>query len=1095
MPKRTDIKKILIIGSGPIVIGQACEFDYSGTQACKALRQEGFEVVLLNSNPATIMTDPEFADRTYIEPITVEVLDKILEKEKPDAILPTLGGQTALNVAVKAHDEGIIKKHNVKLIGANEEAIRKAEDRELFKKAMEKIGLEVPRSDKAYNLEQARKIAEQLGFPVVIRPSFTLGGTGGGIAYNWEEFEEIAQRGLSLSMINEILIEESVIGWKEFELEVMRDLKDNVVIICSIENFDPMGIHTGDSITVAPAQTLTDREYQRMRDAAIACIREIGVETGGSNIQFAINPDNGRMVIIEMNPRVSRSSALASKATGFPIAKIAAKLAVGYTLDEIPNDITKKTPASFEPVIDYCVVKIPRWAFEKFPQADSTLTTQMKSVGEVMAIGRTFKEALQKGLRSLEIGRFGLGYDGKEVEKSASDEELRKRLIVPNGERIFYIKEALRRGISIDEIYELTKIDRWFLAQIEQIVDFAENLRQNYSKNLFSKEKLPREVFYKAKQYGFSDRQLAYILGRDEDEIRKWREEENIRCVYKLVDTCSAEFEAYTPYYYSSYERENEIRHTKNKKIAILGGGPNRIGQGIEFDYCCVHAVFALKELGYETIMINSNPETVSTDYDTADKLYFEPLTKEDVLNIIEQEKPEGIIVQFGGQTPLNLSVPLREAGVNILGTSADSIDRAEDRRRFKELLEKLNIQQPPNGTATNFEEAKKIAHEIGYPVLLRPSYVLGGRAMEIIYDDEDLERFMKYAVQASEEHPVLIDKYLEDSIEVDVDMIADGNIQVIGGVMEHIEEAGVHSGDSAMVLPPYSLSDEIVQKIKEHTIALARELNIVGLMNVQYAVKEDTIYVLEVNPRASRTIPFVSKAIGVPLAKLAAKIMAGKTLKELGFTKEVDINYVAVKESVFPFNRFPGVDIILGPEMKSTGEVMGIDTDFGKAYLKSQIAAGQNLPTKGRIFVSVKNRDKRKIVFIAKRLKDLGFSLVATSGTAKVLQKHGVEVNTIYKIQEGRPNVLDLIKNREVQLIINTPSGKVPREHEVKIRSHAVQYGIPIVTTIPGAQATVNALESLLRERLGVKSLQEYHSETKGVNYARIARSRDNQT
>lgn len=1095
MPKRTDIKKILIIGSGPIVIGQACEFDYSGTQACKALRQEGFEVVLLNSNPATIMTDPEFADRTYIEPITVEVLDKILEKEKPDAILPTLGGQTALNVAVKAHDEGILKKHNVKLIGANEEAIRKAEDRELFKKAMEKIGLEVPRSDKAYNLEQAKKIAEHLGFPVVIRPSFTLGGTGGGIAYNWEEFEEIAQRGLSLSMINEILIEESVIGWKEFELEVMRDLKDNVVIICSIENFDPMGIHTGDSITVAPAQTLTDREYQRMRDAAIACIREIGVETGGSNIQFAINPDNGRMVIIEMNPRVSRSSALASKATGFPIAKIAAKLAVGYTLDEIPNDITKKTPASFEPVIDYCVVKIPRWAFEKFPQADPTLTTQMKSVGEVMAIGRTFKEALQKGLRSLEIGRFGLGYDGKEVEKSASDEELRKRLIVPNGERIFYIKEALRRGISIDEIYELTRIDRWFLAQIKQIVDFAENLKQNYCKNLFSKEKLPREVLYEAKQYGFSDRQLAYILGRDEDEIRKWRKEESIQCVYKLVDTCSAEFEAYTPYYYSSYERENEIRRTKNKKIAILGGGPNRIGQGIEFDYCCVHAVFALKELGYETIMINSNPETVSTDYDTADKLYFEPLTKEDVLNIIEQEKPEGIIVQFGGQTPLNLSVPLREAGVNILGTSADSIDRAEDRRRFKQLLEKLNIQQPPNGTATNLEEAKRIAHEIGYPVLLRPSYVLGGRAMEIVYDDDDLERFMKFAVQASEEHPVLIDKYLEDSIEVDVDMIADGNIQVIGGVMEHIEEAGVHSGDSAMVLPPYSLSDEIVQKIKDYTIALAKELNIVGLMNVQYAVKEDTIYVLEVNPRASRTIPFVSKAIGVPLAKLAAKVMAGKTLKELGFTKEVDINYVAVKESVFPFNRFPGVDIILGPEMKSTGEVMGIDTDFGKAYLKSQIAAGQNLPTQGQIFVSVKNKDKRKIVFIAKRLKDLGFSLVATSGTAKVLQKHGVEVRTIYKIQEGRPNVLDLIKNREIQLIINTPSGKIPREHEVKIRSHAVQYGIPIVTTIPGAQATVNALESFLREKLDVKSLQEYHSEMKGVNYARIARSRDNQT
>ncbi len=1078
MPKRTDIKKILIIGSGPIVIGQACEFDYSGTQACKALKQEGFEVVLLNSNPATIMTDPEFADRTYIEPITVEVLDKILEREKVDALLPTLGGQTALNVAVKAAEEGILSKHKVKLIGANEQAIRKAEDRQLFKEAMEKIGLEVPRSGKAYNLEEAKEIVAELGFPVIIRPSFTLGGTGGGVAYNWEEFEEIAQRGLSLSMINEILIEESVIGWKEFELEVMRDLKDNVVIICSIENFDPMGIHTGDSITVAPAQTLTDKEYQRMRDAAIACIREIGVETGGSNIQFAIHPDNGRMVIIEMNPRVSRSSALASKATGFPIAKIAAKLAVGYTLDEIPNDITKKTPASFEPVIDYCVVKIPRWAFEKFPQADSTLTTQMKSVGEVMAIGRTFKEALQKGLRSLEIGRFGLGYDGKEVESTVNDEELRKRLIIPNAERVFYIKEAFKRGISIDEIYELTKIDRWFLAQIKEIVDFGEYLKESYSCNLFSDQGLPPEVMYKAKQYGFSDRQLAWILGRSEDEIRDLRENHNIKCVYKLVDTCSAEFEAYTPYYYSTYERENEARHTKKKKIAILGGGPNRIGQGIEFDYCCVHAVFALRELGYETIMINSNPETVSTDYDTADKLYFEPLTKEDVLNIIYQERPEGIIVQFGGQTPLNLSVPLREAGVNILGTSADSIDRAEDRERFKQLLEKLSIKQPPNGTATNLEEAKRIAHEIGYPVLLRPSYVLGGRAMEIVYDDDDLERFMKFAVQASEEHPVLIDKYLEDSIEVDVDMIADGKHQVIGGVMEHIEEAGVHSGDSAMVLPPYSLPDEIVDKIKQYTIAMAKELNIVGLMNVQYAVKEDDIYVLEVNPRASRTIPFVSKAIGVPLAKLAAKIMTGKSLKELGFTTEVNIDYIAVKESVFPFNRFPGVDIILGPEMKSTGEVMGIDTEFGKAYLKSQIGAGQNLPKRGQIFVSVKNKDKRKIVFIAKRLKDMGFSLIATSGTAKVLHAHGVEVKTVYKIQEGRPNVLDLIKNREIQLIINTPSGKIPREHEVKIRSHAIQYGIPIVTTIPGAQATVNALESLLQGELSVKSLQEYHNQ-----------------
>lgn len=1091
MPKRKDIKKILIIGSGPIIIGQACEFDYSGTQACKALKQEGFEVILLNSNPATIMTDPEFADKTYIEPINVETLEKILDRERPDAILPTLGGQTALNVAVKASEEGILDKYKVKLIGANAEAIKKAEDRELFKEAMQKIGLDVPRSERAYSMEEARKIAHELGFPLVIRPSFTLGGTGGGIAYNWEEFEEIAQRGLSLSMINEILIEESVIGWKEFELEVMRDLKDNVVIICSIENFDPMGIHTGDSITVAPAQTLTDKEYQCMRDAAIACIREIGVETGGSNIQFAINPENGRMVIIEMNPRVSRSSALASKATGFPIAKIAAKLAVGYTLDEIPNDITKETPASFEPVIDYCVVKIPRWAFEKFPQADPTLTTQMKSVGEVMAIGRTFKEALQKGIRSLEIGRHGLGYDGKEEEAKASMEEVRKRLIIPNAERIFYIKEAIRRGMGVDEIYQLTKIDRWFLMQIKEIVDFAENLKGEFSKlSSVSNEFLTKELLFEAKRLGFSDRQLAYLLNRGEDEIRRLRGERRVINVYKLVDTCAAEFEAYTPYFYSTYERENEARITKKKKIAILGGGPNRIGQGIEFDYCCVHASFALKELGYETIMINSNPETVSTDYDTSDKLYFEPLTKEDVLNIIEQEKPEGVIVQFGGQTPLNLSVPLREAGVNILGTSAESIDRAEDRKKFKELLERVGLLQPPNDTATSIEEAKRIAHEIGYPVLLRPSYVLGGRAMEIVYDDEDLERFMRYAVKASEEHPVLIDKYLEDSIEVDVDMIADGRTQVIGGVMEHIEEAGVHSGDSAMVLPPHTLSDEIVERIKECTIALARELNIIGLMNVQYAVKEDKIYVLEVNPRASRTIPFVSKAIGVPLAKLAAKVMVGMSLKDLGFTREVHIEHVAVKESVFPFNRFPGVDIILGPEMKSTGEVMGIDSDFGRAYLKSQLAAGQMLPKKGNVFISVKNRDKRNIIFIAKKLQDLGFNIIATSGTEKALRRHGVSVRSVFKIQEGRPNVLDLIKNREIQLIINTPSGKVPREHEVKIRSHAVQYGIPIVTTIPGAQATVNAIESLIKGGYGVKSLQEYHTACKRLNYAGTARS-----
>jgi carbamoyl-phosphate synthase large subunit len=1067
MPKRTDIKKILIIGSGPIIISQACEFDYSGTQACKALREEGYEVVLLNSNPATIMTDPEFADYTYIEPITVEVLEKIIVKEKPEAVLPTLGGQTALNVAVEADEKNIFAKYNVRLIGANAKAIKKAEDRELFKKAMENIGLEVPKSDKAHSIQEARKVAQEIGFPIIIRPSFTLGGTGGGVAYNWDEFEEMASRGLSLSLIGEILIEESVIGWKEYELEVMRDLKDNVVIICSIENFDPMGIHTGDSITVAPIQTLTDKEYQKMRDSAIACIREIGVETGGSNIQFAVNPENGRMLIIEMNPRVSRSSALASKATGFPIAKIAAKLAVGYTLDEIPNDITKETPASFEPVIDYCVVKIPRWAFEKFPQADSSLTTQMKSVGEVMAIGRTFKEALQKAIRSLEIGRYGLGYDGKEDEGKKNNDEIRKRLINPNAERIFYIKQALKKGMDIEQIYELTKVDKWFLAQIKQIVDMAERIKN---------EEISPELIFEAKQYGFSDFQVAHILGKNEDEIRDLRKKHKINNVYKLVDTCSAEFEAYTPYFYSSYEKENEVRVSKKKKIMILGGGPNRIGQGIEFDYCCVHASFALKELGYETIMVNSNPETVSTDYDTSDKLYFEPLTKEDVLNIIRQEKPDGVIVQFGGQTPLNLSLSLMKAGVNIIGTSPDSIDKAEDRRRFKEMLNKLGLIQPPNGTATSLEEAKKIAHEIGYPVLLRPSYVLGGRAMEIVYEDEDLEHFMRWAVKASEEHPVLVDKFLEDSIEVDVDMIADGKIQVIGGIMEHIEEAGIHSGDSAMVLPPHTLPDELIEKIKTNTYLMAKELNVIGLMNVQYAVKNDKIYVLEVNPRASRTIPYVSKSIGVPLAKLASKVMAGKSLKELGFTKEVEIEHVSVKESVFPFSKFPGVDIILSPEMKSTGEVMGIDQDFGRAFLKSQIAAGQNLPIKGNIFISVKNKDKRNIIFIAKKLEDLGFKIVATSGTEKALKRHGVNVKGIYKIQEGRPNVLDLIKNREIDLIINTPSGKIPRVHEVKIRSHAVQYGIPIVTTIPGAQATVNAIETLIKQGIDVKSLQEHH-------------------
>jgi carbamoyl-phosphate synthase large subunit len=1084
MPKRTDIHKILIIGSGPIIISQACEFDYSGTQACKALREEGFEIILVNSNPATIMTDPEMADWTYVEPITPEILEKIIVKEKPDALLPTLGGQTGLNTAVALADWGVLDKYKVKLIGANAQAIKKAEDRELFKEAMAQIGLDLPQSGRAYSLEEAKGIALSIGFPVVIRPSFTLGGTGGGIAYNIEEFEEIASRGLSLSMNSEILIEESVVGWKEFELEVMRDIKDNVVIICTIENFDPMGVHTGDSITVAPIQTLTDKEYQKMRDAAIACIREIGVETGGSNIQFALHPDTGRMVIIEMNPRVSRSSALASKATGFPIAKIAAKLAVGYTLDKIPNDITKETPASFEPTIDYCVVKVPRWTFEKFPGADPVLTTSMKSVGEVMAIGRTFKEALQKALRSLEIGRFGLGADGK--DKEVTEEEIRKKLIVPNAERLFYLRYALQKGISLDEIYKLTKIDKWFLENIAEIVEAEAEIKLLLTAN----RKPLTEVLWRAKQLGFSDRQLARLTGENEFDIRHKRKKSGIEPVYKLVDTCAAEFEAYTPYYYSTYETpftetsnqkpvtriEDEIRKSTKKKIMILGGGPNRIGQGIEFDYCCVHASFALKELGYETIMVNSNPETVSTDYDTSDKLYFEPLTIEDVLNIVDKENPDGVIVQFGGQTPLNLAGPLMKQGVKIIGTSSEAIDRAEDRKKFAELVNKLKIMQPTNGTATTIKEAKHLAHELGFPILLRPSYVLGGRAMVIVYDDEQLENYMKQAIQVNPEFPVLIDKFLEDAIEVDVDMIADGETFVIGGILEHIEEAGIHSGDAAMVLPPHTLSDEIIEKIRKYSIAMARELNVVGLMNAQFAVKEDVVYVLEVNPRASRTIPFVSKAIGVPLAKLAAKVMTGMKLKDLGFTQEIIPEQVSVKESVFPFNRFPGVDIILGPEMKSTGEVMGIDVDFGRAFIKSQIAAGQNLPLSGNVFISVKNKDKRQITFIAKRLVDLGFNLISTQGTAKALKSNGIAVKEIHKIQEGRPNILDLIKNREIHLIVNTPSGKVPRVDEVKIRSLAVQYGVPCITTISGAQASVNGIEAMLKKELEVKALQDYH-------------------
>jgi carbamoyl-phosphate synthase large subunit len=1099
MPKRTDIKRILIIGSGPIVISQACEFDYSGTQACKALKEEGFEVVLVNSNPATIMTDPEIADRTYIEPITPEILEKIIAREKPDALLPTLGGQTGLNVSVALYESGVLQRYGVQMIGAKYEAIKKGEDRNLFKESMKKIGLDLPRSGLAYSPSEALEVAKEIGFPLIIRPSFTLGGTGGGVAYNIEEFEEMAARGLEWSMVGEILIEESVLGWKEFELEVMRDLHDNVVIICSIENVDPMGIHTGDSITVAPAQTLTDKEYQRMRDGAIRAIREIGVETGGSNIQFAIRPEDGRMVIIEMNPRVSRSSALASKATGFPIAKMAAKLAVGYTLDEIPNDITKRTPACFEPTIDYCVVKLPRFTFEKFPEADPTLTVSMKSVGETMAIGRTFKEALQKGLRSLEIGRHGLGADGKdrlpfpfgrpnETRQFNLLEEMRKQLSTPNAERIFYLRQALLLGMKVEEVHELTRIDPWFLTNIQEITDLENEIRSYGTKvrdlELWKKMltpdqlQLPDALLRKAKEFGFSDYQLGYLLGFDEATLRNIRKEKGIVPTYKLVDTCGAEFEAYTPYYYSTYETEDESKISSTKKIMILGGGPNRIGQGIEFDYCCVHASFALKELGYETIMVNSNPETVSTDYDTSDKLYFEPLTYEDVLHIIDAEKPDGVIVQFGGQTPLNLAVPLEKAGVKIIGTSPDNIDRAEDRKRFKVLLKKLGLIQPSNDTANSVEEARRVAEEIGYPVVVRPSYVLGGRAMEIVYDEDALEGFARRAVEASSEHPILIDKFLEDAIEIDVDAVADGETCVIAGIMEHIEEAGIHSGDSACVTPPYSLDDDLIEELKRNTYALAKELQVVGLMNIQYAIKNDIVYVLEVNPRASRTVPFISKATGVPWAKVAAKVMTGKKLQELGIREEVEIHHMAVKESVFPFNRFYGVDTVLGPEMKSTGEVMGIDMDFGMAFAKSQIGAGVNIPLKGKVFISVMNKDKRSIVFLAKKLADLGFEIVSTKGTAKVLVNNGIPVQTVFKVGEGRPDIVDQIKNGQIHLVINTPSGKKPKADEVAIRSQSVAHNIPCVTTLSGAEAVVNAIESLKRG-MAVKSIQEYHQST----------------
>ena len=1314
MPRNNELKKILLIGSGPIVIGQGCEFDYSGVQACKALREEGYVVVLVNSNPATIMTDPEFADRTYIEPITPEVIEAIMEREKPDAILPTLGGQTALNAAMELNRNGALARHGVKLIGANAQAIAKGEDRQLFKEAMLRIGLDVPRSGVARSLADLDRIVAEIGtFPLIIRPAFTLGGAGGGIAYNREELDVIAARGLDLSPVHEVLIEESLVGWKEFEMEVMRDRMDNCVVVCSIENFDPMGVHTGDSITVAPVQTLTDKEYQIMRDAAFAVIREIGVETGGSNIQFAVNPDNGRMVVIEMNPRVSRSSALASKATGFPIAKIAAKLAIGYTLDEIKNDITRETPACFEPTIDYCVVKVPRFTFEKFPQADATLTTRMKSVGEAMAIGRTFKEALQKALRSLEIKRFGLCGDG--ANKDVDAETLRLKLAIPNAERIFYLAQAFQDGMPIDEVFELTKIDRWFLRNVQQIVEEANRLRsstgilpvgqagvspaerenassgrdpqfhpmdrhgeiQKHRRNLphweqpdatyfvtfrladavpqgilrrwkeeieawrkfhpepwdastkyeyqkrfqddreqwldqghgkcvlekadaaaivvsalrhfdrdrylldafvvmpnhvhvlvqlakgqaladilhswksFSAKainellgrkgqlwqdesydrivrdwnelvgyrdyilhnpekaklredkfvlearrvlhpasdsaggtpagptgKMPVPQLLRAKKLGFSDRQLAVANGVSATEIRTKRQSSGVLPTYRLVDTCAAEFEAYTPYYYSTYGDENERRESGKRRIMILGGGPNRIGQGIEFDYCCVHAAFALRELGFETIMVNSNPETVSTDYDTSDKLYFEPLTLEDVLNICDQEKPEGVFVQFGGQTPLNLANGLKAAGVPILGTQPESIETAEDRRLFAAMLDKLGLRQTPNGSATSTEDAVAIATKIGYPALVRPSFVLGGRAMELVYNEEDLRRYMASAIEVTPDRPVLIDRFLEDAIEVDVDCISDGEATVIGAIMEHIEEAGIHSGDSACVIPTFSLSQEVLDEISAATRAMARELNVRGLMNVQFAVKGDNVYVLEVNPRASRTVPFVSKAIGVPLAKLAAKVMTGKSLRELGFTREIVPKHFSVKEAVFPFLRYEGLDISLGPEMKSTGEVMGMDIDLGLAYAKSQMAAPPPLPKKGKVFISVKDTDKEAVIPVAREFVKLGFEIISTGGTAEALTKAKIKVTKVFKIHEGRPNVLDRIKNGDINFIINTPSGKIPREHEVVIRNAALAAKIPIMTTVRAALASANGIRSLQKRKVQVRSLQEYNSD-----------------
>lgn len=1079
MPKRKDIKKVLMIGSGPIVIGQACEFDYSGSQACKALKEEGYETVLVNSNPATIMTDPGMADKTYIEPLTVEILTKIIEKERPDAVLPTLGGQTGLNLVTFLSREGILKKYGVEAIGANIEAIARAEDRLLFKQAMQEIGIDVPKSGIATSVEEGMNIGLGIGFPLILRPAYCMGGAGSATAFNKEELELFLTKAIEISPVGQVLVEQSVLGWKEIEFEVMRDCVDNVIMITSMENVDPMGVHTGDSIVVAPAQSLTAQEYTDFVNLSKKIIRKVNVTGGGANIQFAQNPNNGHIVIIEVNPRLSRSSALASKATGFPIARVATKLAVGLTLPEVMNQITGKTTSFFEPTVDYCVFKICRFTFEKFPETEPILNTSMKAVGEAMSIGRNFREAFQKGIRSTETSRFGFGADGKDIpEELQEDLELIKQKIkIPNDQRLFYIRYGLKAGMSIDQIYELSRIDRWFLDNMKQLVEREEDISKFRLGKKNKKLNIPAALLLKAKQDGFSDIQLAHLLNTTQEKIRAYRKKNKIKPVFKLVDTCAGEFTAKQPYYYSTYESKNESKPSPKKKVLILGGGPNRIGQGIEFDYCCCQASYVLKEEGIDSIMVNCNPETVSTDYDTSDKLYFEPLTVEDVLNIIDCEKPIGIIVQFGGQTPLNISAALHKAGVNILGTSPDSIDRAEDRKRFRALIKKLKLVQADSGIATSFKGARKIANEIGYPVVVRPSYVLGGRAMEIVYDDDELNGFMQKAVEASPQRPILIDKFLEDAIEVDVDAVSDGNNCVIAGILEHIEEAGIHSGDSAMVLPPHSLQDEIIKKIKENTYTLAKELNVKGLLNIQYAVRHGAVYILEVNPRASRTVPLVSKATGVPWAKVATKVMLGKTLKGLGI-KEVEIDHIAVKESVFPFVRFPGSDAILGPEMKSTGEVMGIDSTFGLAYAKSQIAAGQKLPTKGNVLITVRDEDKRRVVFIAKKLADLGFKLFATGGTANALKQNDLEVKVVSKIYEKRPHIVDMIKSGEIHLVINTPRGKITKKDETIIRSTTVLYNVPLVTTIAGAQATVNAIEALTKKSLSVKSLQEYHKD-----------------